>query len=224
MKQDPLPATGAVTHAIRSAHVRQDVVVKAVQQRVHIQAARDGLEEEEQQYSAVVITHSRAPTAQLARAKHPVCASVCVCARAHHHHSSAAEHEDHPPHCSSIDHDVSTCRSPMPAHGPPTAPRAPTATPRSSSCDSATAERCFALRAIHFRSRASRNVAPPNGSGNNSISLSFSFYILFSFFLFLPFFLFSASFSHSICFSPFLFWLLFSLLFLCLSSLSPSVK
>jgi len=39
-----LPAAGTVTHALGSAHARQDEVVKSVQQRVHVGHTHDGLE------------------------------------------------------------------------------------------------------------------------------------------------------------------------------------
>lgn len=39
-----LPAAGAVTHALGSAHARQDEVVKSVEQRVHVGHTHDGLE------------------------------------------------------------------------------------------------------------------------------------------------------------------------------------
>lgn len=35
-----LPATGAVTHPLRPPHMRKDVVVEAIEQRVHVHTAR----------------------------------------------------------------------------------------------------------------------------------------------------------------------------------------
>lgn len=46
-----LPATGAVTHPLRPPHMRKDVVVEAIEQRVHVHTARYHLQNKQKKYT-----------------------------------------------------------------------------------------------------------------------------------------------------------------------------